>query len=59
MTNLTKYNQMVLKYGKETIDDVKAEVKKADGNIRHVYKVYENKGMHDHAQCLDEYFFSK
>jgi hypothetical protein len=50
---------MILKYGKEIIDEVKAEVKKADGNIVHVYKVYENKGMHDHAQCLDEYYFGK
>jgi hypothetical protein len=59
MTNVTKYNQMVLKYGKEIIDEVKAEAKKADGNIRWVYQKFEEKQMHDHAACLDEYFFGK
>ena len=29
MTNVTMYNKMILKYGKEIIDEVKAEVKKA------------------------------
>ena len=59
MTNVTVYNMMVLKYGKEVIDEVKAEVKNADGNIRRVYDMYEKKQMHNHAACLDEYFFIK
>ena len=59
MTNITKYNQMVLKYGKDIIDEVLHAVKKADGNIRWVFDLFETQQMHDHAMCLDEYYFGK
>lgn len=59
MTNVTKYNQMVLKYGKDIIDEVIHAVKKADGNLQWVFTLFENQQMYDHAMCLDEYYFGK
>lgn len=59
MTNITKYNEMILKYGKDVIDDVRAAVKNADGNLRYVFDTYQKEGKETHAICLDEYFFGK
>lgn len=59
MTNLTKYNEMVLKYGRDVIDEVRNAVKQNDGNLTRTFDLFENQGMLEHAMCLDEYYFGK
>lgn len=59
MTNVSKYNEMVLKYGKDVIDEVRNAVKQNDGDLTRTFELFENQDMINHAMCLDEYYFGK